>query len=423
VKNKIHFFLNEVTDQINSKEAKKYVSDELGYHLKKAKNAWIEKGLNEEDAAEKAIEQMGSPISLGKQLNKVHRPRVDWLMVILLVTTLCLGFLPLFSLGYMDEEHFITYKVIFTLLGGVIALGLMLIDYKKLKKQGWFFYTLGVFILLMIYFFSNTLIGGLPVVKIGPITIESMMAIPFFFLAWASFFNNKRLKVWHFGILFLFSFFLFFIANSISTTYIYIVMVFVMIWWSRLSRKTIIMISALTVSSFLISSLILWQFLEYYQKDRVLGFLNPEKYSKGAGFTILHIKELMLQAGWVGNSMNNEFIPQAHTNFVFVSFTYYYGWIFAIALVLILALFIARMVVVIHKINDSYGKLLLIGATALYAVQFFSNIGMILGFFPMTTMSLPFISYGLMPTLLNAVLIGIVLSVYRRKDMITSSFI
>jgi cell division protein FtsW (lipid II flippase) len=183
------------------------------------------------------------------------------------------------------------------------------------------------------------------------------------------------------------------------------------------------MISALTVNSFLISSLILWQFLEYYQKDRVLGFLNPEKYSKGAGFTILHIKELMFQAGWFGNSMNNEFIPQAHTNFVFVSFTYYYGWIFAIALFLILALFIARMIVVIHKINDSYGKILLIGAAALYAVQFFSNIGMILGFFPMTTMSLPFISYGLMPTLLNAVLIGIVLSVYRRKDMITSSFI
>jgi len=35
----------------------------------------------------------------------------------------------------------------------------------------------------------------------------------------------------------------------------------------------------------------------------------------------------------------------------------------------------------------------------------------------MTNMSLPFISYGLMPILLNAFLIGIVLSIYRRKDL------
>ena len=74
------------------------------------------------------------------------------------------------------------------------------------------------------------------------------------------------------------------------------------------------------------------------------------------------------------------------------------------------------------KINDSYGKLLLIGAISLYTVQFVSNIGMSLGYFPMTSMSLPFISYGLMPILLNAFLIGVVLSVYRRKDLMSSRF-
>jgi cell division protein FtsW (lipid II flippase) len=46
---------------------------------------------------------------------------------------------------------------------------------------------------------------------------------------------------------------------------------------------------------------------------------------------------------------------------------------------------------------------------------------MVLGFFPLTTMSLPFISYGLMPTVLNAIVIGAVLSVYRRKDLVLSA--
>jgi len=105
-----------------------------------------------------------------------------------------------------------------------------------------------------------------------------------------------------------------------------------------------------------------------------------------------------------------------------MSFTYYYGWLFGIALVVLLSLFASRIMGVMRKINDLYGKLLLIGAIALYTIQFVSNIGMSLGYFPMTSMSLPFISYGLMPILLNAFLIGVVLSVYRRKDLTSSRF-
>jgi cell division protein FtsW (lipid II flippase) len=167
------------------------------------------------------------------------------------------------------------------------------------------------------------------------------------------------------------------------------------------------------VSSFFILGILVWKYISLEQKDRILGFLTPEKYATGAGYPYLYSKEFIINAGWFGNSAGSEFIPQAHTNFVFVTFTYYYGWIFAFVLVLILSLFVARMVVVFNKINDSYGKLLLVGAVVLYTVQLFSNIGMVLGLIPLTTMSLPFISYGLMPTMFNAVLIGIVLSVYR----------
>ena len=79
--------------------------------------------------------------------------------------------------------------------------------------------------------------------------------------------------------------------------------------------------------------------------------------------------------------------------------------------------------VISHEVNGSYGKLLLVGGMTLYVVQFIYNVGMILGLFPITSISLPFISYGLMPTLFNAFLMGVVLSVYRRKDLLTSRII
>ena len=75
------------------------MATELEFHLKKAKNTWIEKGLSEVDAEDKAVQQMGSPIKIGQELNKLHRPRVDWLIIILLVTVMGLGFLPIVSLG------------------------------------------------------------------------------------------------------------------------------------------------------------------------------------------------------------------------------------------------------------------------------------------------------------------------------------
>ncbi|MBJ7988067.1 FtsW/RodA/SpoVE family cell cycle protein, partial [Bacillus cereus] len=104
-----------------------------------------------------------------------------------------------------------------------------LLDYRKLERLGWLFYTIGVLILLMIRYFPNASTAGELLIKIGPITIDCLMAIPFFFLAWASLFNNSRLKFVHLLILYLFSLYLFFTVATLSPIFIYITMVFVML--------------------------------------------------------------------------------------------------------------------------------------------------------------------------------------------------
>ena len=134
-----------------------------------AKNRWMEKGFNEIDAEEKAVKQMGNPIKIGHELNKLHRTRIDWFMIILLVVTLALSFLPIFSLGYADEGPFLMNKVISVILGIATAIGMMMVDYRKIEKLGWVFYTIGVIILLMLVFIPNTFINGQPFMKIGPL--------------------------------------------------------------------------------------------------------------------------------------------------------------------------------------------------------------------------------------------------------------
>ncbi|HDR6315026.1 TPA: FtsW/RodA/SpoVE family cell cycle protein [Bacillus thuringiensis] len=408
-------FVSEVTNHIKSKEAKNFVATELDFHLKQAKNTWIEKGLSEEVAENKAVEQMGSPVKLGQELNKLHKPKVDWFLLILLVAAMGLGFLPVIAFGYMND--LLMDKVISVVLGIATALGMMLIDYRKLERLGWLFYTTGVLILLMLYCFPNAGMLGEPIIKVGPIAIDRLMAVPFFFLAWASFFNNSRLKVRYLVLLYLFSLYLFLIGAAFSVIFIYIMMVFVMLWWSKLGKKTALIITIVPICLLVIRASFSWPSVKGYHLDRFLGYLNPERDAQGAGFMYIRLKEVMSSAGWFGTSGDTKFIPAADTDFVFASLTYYYGYVLALILVSVLSLFVARLVIISYKINDRYGKLLLVGGMTLFVVQFIYNVGMILGLLPIASISLPFISYGLTPTVFHALLIGIVLSVYRRKDM------
>ncbi|WP_241138914.1 FtsW/RodA/SpoVE family cell cycle protein [Bacillus mycoides] len=402
-------FVSEVTNHIKSKEAKSFVATELDFHLKQAKNMWMDKGLSEEIAEDKAVEQMGSPIKIGRELNKLHKPKVDWFLIILLVAAMGLGFLPVIAFGHAD---LLMNKVIFVILGVVTAIGMMLLDYRKLERLGWLFYTIGVLILLMIKCFPTASLNGEPLLKMSSITIDCLMTIPFFFLAWASFFNNSRLKFIHLLMLYVFSLYLFLTTSTLLPMFIYITMVFVMLWWSRLGKKTAWLITMLPICFFMIRDLLSWSAVKEYRIARILGFLNPAHDQ-----WYLRLKEAMSSAGWFGTYGNIKSIPAAHTDFVFASLTYYYGYVLALVLVLILSLFAVRIMTISYKINDGYGKLLLVGGVTLFVVHFICNVGMILGILPRVSISLPFISYGLVPTLFHAFIMGIVLSVYRRKDI------
>ncbi|MGG0260260.1 FtsW/RodA/SpoVE family cell cycle protein [Bacillus mycoides] len=403
-------FLSEVTNHIKSKEAKSFVATELDFHLKQAKNTWIEKGLSEEIAENKAVEQMGSPIKLGRELNKLHKPKVDWFLIILLVAAMGLGFLPIIALGHTND--LLMNKVICVILGIATAVGIMLLDYRKLERLGWLFYTIGVLILLTLKCFPSGYVNGEALIKIGPIKIDCLMTIPFFFLAWASFFNNSRLKFIHLFMLYVFSLYLFLTTSILLPIFIYITMVFVMLWWSKLGKKTAWLITMLPICFFIIRDLLSWSAVKEYRIARILGFLNPEH-----DLWDLRLKEVMSSAGWFGTYGNIKSIPAAHTDFVFASLTYYYGYVLALVLVLILSLFAVRIMTISYKTNDGYGKLLLVGGVTLFVVHFICNVGMILRILPRVSISLPFISYGLVPTLFHAFIMGIVLSVYRRKDI------
>ncbi len=415
--NPIHSYLTKVMKEIKSHEARSYVSSELSYHIIEAKNKWKDKGFSDEEAEEKAILQMGEPAKLGKSLNKIHKPKVDWYMLILVMGALGLGFLPLFVLGdHISTVNLVETKVISVLLGLIVIISFMLFDYRRLRKFGWVFYIIGTSLLVALQLFAGQFVNGSPIIPLGPFTIEGKLALPFLFIAWASFYSSEKFKLWQMVLLFVIPLYYYFTLPMIATAYIYCVMVMVMLAWSTFPRKTTYKVWGAFIIVVLTLVSLSWTVMDYYQKRRFVSVFYTG--DADANYVLTLLKEQLLQAGWFGNP-DAHYVPDPHTNFVFVSLTAHYGWLFGIMILLVLSLLVLRMVAIFRTVNEPFTKLLLAGAIGLIATQLISNILMSVGVFPSTTMSLPFISYGLMPIVLNGFIVGMVLSIYRRKHIIS----
>ena len=84
----MHSYLEIVAEQIRCKRARSAVLEELQGHIEDQKQAYMADGMTGPEAEEEAVRQMGDPVETGTELDRVHRPKMDWLLlgVILLLT-------------------------------------------------------------------------------------------------------------------------------------------------------------------------------------------------------------------------------------------------------------------------------------------------------------------------------------------------
>ena len=76
-----------------------------------------------------------------------------------------------------------------------------------------------------------------------------------------------------------------------------------------------------------------------------------------------------------------------------------------------------RMLQAVKRVKDQYGALLMSGLMALLFIPYFWSIFIAVGLLPPLSVNLPFISYGTTPVIQQMALVGLLLSIYRRKDL------
>ncbi|WP_342573525.1 FtsW/RodA/SpoVE family cell cycle protein [Solibacillus sp. FSL K6-1781] len=418
-------FLNKVTAFIRSKEAQVHVYDELKHHIEHSKNAWLKKGYTPDEAERKAIDEMGSPSALGKSMDKIHRPKVDWLLISLVAILLGASFIPILTFdstvifGADMTNYFIRNKWLHLLCALLLITALMYIDYRKLERFSLAIY-LGALILLMILnYFPTAMVSGQSYLMVGPIQIQAWTVLPLLLIAWAGFFTQKKFKSWQLIILFVLPLWFILCAPNLTAALIYAGVVTILFYLSDYSLKSKILTSITVIGLIASAVFLMTPQLHHYQLVRIYAFLNPESYATQEGYIYLAIKNALNEAGWFG-AETIRYIPEGHTDFALVQLIQEFGYIAGIAVVTVLFAIAIRILWEAKQLTRSYGKMLVIGAVSFYCMQFGYSVAMILGWLPIIGLSLPFISYGFTSLLINSFVIGIALSVYRRKTFIGS---
>jgi len=165
---------------------------------------------------------------------------------------------------------------------------------------------------------------------------------------------------------------------------------------------------------------LVWNRLYDYQKDRIIVFLDPGKDPRGAGYQIIQSKiaigsGALLGKGYLeGTQTKLAFLPHQHTDFVFSVLGEEFGFCGALVLLGLFSFLIIKGITIAHKTRNAFSSNVALGVTTILAFQILVNIGMAVGFLPVTGLPLPFVSYGGSSLLSSWILVGLLLAIHYR---------
>ena len=165
----------------------------------------------------------------------------------------------------------------------------------------------------------------------------------------------------------------------------------------------------------------LWGQLQEYQQQRILTFWNPEADPLGAGYQIIQSKVAIGSGGLLGKGFLQgsqtqlRFLPEQHTDFIFAVIGEEFGFVGVVAGLFLFTVFLMRTVQLASSFRSRFNSIIAIGIAVMIGFHMFVNVGMTIGFFPVTGLPLPFISYGGSALLTNMFLVGLILNFHQNK--------
>ncbi|MCJ8012417.1 rod shape-determining protein RodA [Paenibacillus sp. KQZ6P-2] len=311
---------------------------------------------------------------------------------------------------------------------------LAIMDYRiLLGKLSYVLYGIGIAMLILVKFTGENINGASRWLNIGHFQLQpSELAKIFTVLLIAHLLGKRKgqqLRVFQdllpIGLVFLVPFILIMLQPDLGTSLVFVGILLSMLWVGNIRSLYMILFIGLGI---LIICTVFWLYnvnyellskiVEPHQMARIQTFLDPASDPNKSW----HVKNAMKAIGTGGLSgsdgvyVRRGFIPYVYSDSIFVVIGEEFGFLGSSVLLLLYLLLVYRMVNISMESKELAGSYLVIGFIGMLVFQVSVNIGMHIGIFPLTGISLPFISYGGSSLLTNMLAIGLILSVNAHKD-------
>lgn len=442
-------YLDTVSGQIRSKKARDMAVREIEDHIKDQADFYESQGMSRDGAVEEAVRQMGDPVDVGVELDRIHRPGMErrlfgWIVAFsvlgLLVQYICF-FCVCKTPGANGQSQWIlgdstgnfVGQCIYTAIGLGIMTVICLLDYSVIGKHAGVLAAcfLGVIVFCCTFHLVREVNGGH-----GPLKSLLYMMVPLF---GGILYRNRGKGYVGMGICCLWIGAVFFVGaasirGGVGVTMDVIVVCLVMIFvaacrgWFHLSRKTgwkaaFVLAAAVAV----VTGLFVRFGLTGYQLQRLRVWLHPEKYAATGGYSIVTIREIVSNLA-VNESCFGALEEKGLENFLYswgssgdfmiLQTAVAFGLLKAAGILLLFGAFFFYLFRMVVREKNRLGQMMGFGCTLMLAVETVRNVMYNFGIGLGSTAGIPFFSYGKVHTLVVYVLLGVLLSIYRYRNLV-----
>lgn len=159
-----------------------------------------------------------------------------------------------------------------------------------------------------------------------------------------------------------------------------------------------------------------------YRWKRILAFLNPWEYERGAGFQIIQSYLAFHTGSLFGQGLGEGkqklfYLPEAHTDFIFSVVGEELGLLGTLSVIGLFAIWLSRVFMIAWKAPDLFSSYLALGLGVLFGLQVVFNIGVVMGLLPTKGLALPFLSYGGSALIVSLISVGFLLNISSRIEV------
>ena len=435
-------FIRNITEQIRCVRAREAVAKELSDHILDQAAAYEKDGEDHEAAVAQAVRGMGDPVEIGVELDRIHRPQMDVKMIVMVLLFSIGGMLLQYIVGgYTPMDGVNGSSVYLSQLGrqglilllsfGVMA-GMYFLDYSFIGRYGEVIYWEMTVVFFVIRMMSREVNGRHPVM---------LMLVYLYIPVYAGLLYQLRGRgygavIKGMVIQILTAGFVYYLSDILhAALVVYLIQMVLMVLavcrgWFQVNKRdaVIVIVTVLVIIPLAVCLIVLVtspQEAVNFRLHRMLAWLHPEADPYGAGYTYVWIREGLSQAKLIGAydgfSFESEIvwaIPRTDP-FILIQIIFSFGILPAL---LVIAAFAALIVHAFRIVKRQKNQLGFMISTACFMVFLDNCVEGILintGCFPVTSVQLPFLSFGVGSTITYAVFVGLLLSIYRNEKIVT----